>query len=301
MKRFLGFLLVFFFLTGCAPTSVQAFFATETPTPTVTFTPSPTATFTPSPTLTPTETPTPTATFTPTPTPTPVWTLQGPGSITCPILLYHRIEVPSVPNTYFVAPEDFRAQMQALKDWGYTPIPISLLIKAVNFGAELPARPVVISFDDGDITVYNTAFPIMKEFGFVGINYIVGERLKSDGFMTAEQIQETIAAGWEVGSHSMTHADLTTLEDSSWEIGQSQYDLEQALGAPVDTFAYPFGKENESVMKKTREYYKAAVGLGIWSAQTPNNLFYFWRRPVDYGWDVATFGSYLPWNTPLQP
>jgi peptidoglycan/xylan/chitin deacetylase (PgdA/CDA1 family) len=290
---------VFFLLTGCSPANAQAFFATETPSPTATL--PATATFTPSPTPAPTETPLPTATAEPTltPTPTPVLVMQGPGDIVCPILLYHRIQTPDIPNEYFVTPEDFRTQMQALKDWGYTPIPLSLLITAINSGAELPERPVVISFDDGDITVYTTAFPIMKEFGYVGINYLVGNRLGVEGYLTVEQIQETVAAGWEVGSHSMTHTELPKLKDATWEITQSKIDLEQALGIPVDTFAYPFGLQTEKIMETTRKHYSAAVGLGNILTQSPNNLYYLWRRPVKYGWDVQTFGSYLPWNTPL--
>jgi peptidoglycan/xylan/chitin deacetylase (PgdA/CDA1 family) len=301
MKRFLPLLLVFCLLTGCSPSAALAFFATETPTPTAT--PPPTATFTPSPSPAPTNTPLPTATVTLAPTlvPTPAWVKQGPGNITCPILLYHRIQVPDVPNEYFTAPNDFRAQMQALKDWGYTPIPLSLLVKAINFGAELPARPVVISFDDGDITVYTSAFPIMQELGFVGINFIVAERLQSDGFMNVEQIKATLAAGWEVGSHSMTHVDLTKSDNASWEIEQSQADLEDALGVKVRSFAYPFGAKTDKLQESISKRYGSAGGLGVYVIQGPNNLYYLWRRPVSYGWDIATFGSFLPWNTPPTP
>ena len=241
----------------------MAFIATETPTLTATL--PATVTFTPSPTRAPTDTaiPTPTAEPTLTPTPAPLRTLQGPGNIVCPILLYHRIQTPEVDNEYFVTPEDFRAQMQALKDWGYTPIPLSLLVQAINSGAELPERPVVITFDDGDITVYTTAFPIMQEFGYVGVNYLVGNRLGVEGYMTTEQVLETVAADWEVGSHSMTHTELPKLEDATWEITQSKIDLEQALDIPVDTFAYPFGLETEKIMGTTRKHYSAAVGLAI--------------------------------------
>lgn len=289
--------LIFFLLTGCSPLNAMAFFATETPIPTIT--PAATATLVPSATVTETPIPLPTVTALPTPTPTQVLTVKGPGSITCPILLYHHIQVPDVPNEYFVAPKDFRAQMQALKDWGYTPIPISLLVKAINFGAPLPDRPVVITFDDGDITVYTTAFPIMKEFGFVGVNYIVADRLAVDGYMNTAQIKETIAAGWEVGSHSMTHTDLTTSPNLDWEISQSKADLESALGVKVRTFAYPFGlgDKSKTIINKVGQYYSAAVGLGAAVDQAPGNLYYLWRRPVKYGWDAATLGSYLPWNT----
>jgi peptidoglycan/xylan/chitin deacetylase (PgdA/CDA1 family) len=300
MKRIILFLLVFLLLAGCSPATVMAFVATETPTPmptrppAATSTPSLTLRAGPSPTPAPTETPLPTLT----PTPAPVRMLKGPGEITCPILLYHRIQAPDIDNEYFVSPEDFRAQMQALKDWGYTPIPLSLLITAINSGAELPERPVVISFDDGDITVYTAAFPIMQEFGYVGINYLVGNRLGVEGYMTADQVLETVAAGWEVGSHSMTHAELPKAREASWEITQSKIDLEQALGVPVDTFAYPFGLQNEKIMETTARTYRAAVGLGNILVQSPTNLYYLWRRPVKYGWDVEKFGSFLPWNTP---
>lgn len=296
MKKMIGVVIGLLLLSACSTPEVMALFATQTPIPTVT--PTVTATFTPSPTATATLTPGPTATSTATATPTPVLVFQGPGTIVCPILLYHHIAVPTEPNEFFVAPDDFRAQMQALKDWGYTPIPLDLLVKAINQGAALPMRPVVISFDDGDITVYRTAFPIMKEFGYTGIMYIVGNRLETDGFMDTAEIKEMIAAGWQVGSHSMTHTDLTKSTDVTWELSQSKTDLETALGVPISSFAYPFGLQTEGIMTSVSHYYSSAVGLGATVDQAPSNLLYLWRRPVKYGWDAATLGSYLPWNTP---
>ena len=302
MRRFLAAFMVFFLLTGCSTPDVMAFFMTETPTPTAT--PVPTATFTPLPTATATLIPTATATPPPTATATPVLTVKGPGKILCPILLYHHIKavaqvpVPAVAVQTYISPDNFRAEMQALKDWGYTAIPISLLVKAINFGAPLPDRPVVITFDDGDISIYNTAFPIMKEFGFVGVNYIVANRLDSVGFINTAQLKEMIAAGWEVGSHSMTHTDLTTSPDLDWEIGQSKADLEDALGVKVTTFAYPFGSYSDHIIDKVSGFYSAAVGLGPFLEQTPQYIYYLWRRPVEYQWDIPTFGSNLPWNTP---
>jgi len=220
--------------------------------------------------------------------------------VTVPILLYHRIAVPEIPSEYFVSPESFREQMQALKDWGYTSIPMSLLVKAIKEGAYLPERPMVISFDDGDITVYTQAFPIMQEFGFIGINYLVANRLEVEGYMRPAQIKELSAAGWEVGSHSMSHADLTKLSDPTWEIEESRLVLESALGVPVETFAYPFGLDNDLITTKTRQFYIAAVGLGANSYQNTYKLYYLWRRPTKYTWSVEDFASFLPWSGPLE-
>jgi peptidoglycan/xylan/chitin deacetylase (PgdA/CDA1 family) len=246
------------------------------------------------PTGIPTQTPAPTFTV------TPVWPVQGPGAIVCPILLYHRVAVPAAPSDYYVTPGEFRAQMQALSDWGYTPIPISLLVRAITEGAPLPERPVVITFDDGDITVYTAAFPIMQEFGFTGVAYVVANRLQVEGHMNPEQLKELSAAGWEIGSHSMTHSDLRQSGDLDWEVRQSRLELQAALGVPVETFAYPIlvDEADRALVDKVRLNYAAAVGLGPAAVQDRNKLYYLWRRPVLSGWDAARFGSYLPWSAP---
>lgn len=286
MRKFL--LSVLLLLIACAPA------------PRLSATPHPKATLRPSATVSPSPLPaasaTPTTTPAPSATPAPLWQIQGPGRVTCVILLYHRIAIPTEPNDYFVTPADFRAQLQALADWGYTSIPLSLLIRAVNEGAPLPPRPIVISFDDGDISVYETAFPLMQEFGFSGINYIVSNRLHSPGYMTAEQLAELAQAGWEVGSHSVSHADLLADPNPRWQLEQSRRELEAALGQPITTFAWPFGNSSPALRAIAAESYRAAVGLGPQLSQTPASLFYMRRRPVLYGWDLTTFGSYLPWN-----
>lgn len=236
----------------------------------------------------------------PQPLPTPRWVKQGPGKIICPILLYHRIGTPKTDNPYFVTSEEFRAQMQALKNWGYTSIPVSLLVDAIKFGAKLPARPVVITFDDGNATVYSQAFPIMREFGFSGVNYLIANYIGTVGYMDVEQLKELASKGWETGSHSMTHPDLTNSEKLEWEVVQSRRKLESLLGVPVETFAYPFGKVNDDVRSLVAKNYIAGMGLGVYLTQRHADLYYLWRRPVKLGWDVQTFGAFLPWNTPVD-
>ena len=248
------------------------------------------------------EQPSPTFTLPPSPapqpTPTPEWHKQGPNRIVCPILLYHHIATPPKGNLYYVSPEDFRAQMQALKDWGYTTIPVSLLVKALNFGAKLPARPIIITFDDGDSTVYSDAFPIMQEFGFSGVNYIIYNYIGTPGYMNVDQIKEMAAAGWETGSHSLSHTDLTASNHLEWEVIDSRYFLQKLLGVPVETFAYPFGKANHDIRVLVQANYRAGMGLGVYLTQRSADIYYLWRRPVEPGWDLQKFGSFLPWNSP---
>jgi peptidoglycan/xylan/chitin deacetylase (PgdA/CDA1 family) len=256
------------------------------------------ATYTPTSTFTPTPTNTPIPTDTPIPTPTPgmVWT--PPGDVIAPILLYHHVSDEGNGNRYYVTLDDFRAQLQALRDWGYTSITVSDLVNVLINGGELPSRPVVITFDDGNVNIYQNAFPIMREMGFVGTFYIVANRLESKYYVNVEQLQEMADAGWEIGSHAMSHPDLT-LDYSiiRYEVLQSRLNLEEATGKPVNTFAYPYGKTDEFVTTKVSEYgYTAGMGLGSSWEHTLGTLFYLSRIEVQGSYDLSKFASLLPWS-----
>ncbi|HEY3310607.1 MAG TPA: polysaccharide deacetylase family protein [Anaerolineales bacterium] len=234
-------------------------------------------------------------------TSTPVWVKQGPGEVLCPILLYHHIGTTKSKNPYFVSVDEFRTQMQALKDWGYTTISATLLADALEDGARLPLRPIVITFDDGDESVYTTAYPIMRELGFIGVNYVVADYIGKSGYMDMAQLKELAGAGWETGSHTLSHKDLTTSPNSEKEVAQSRRVLEKLLGVTVVTIAYPFGRMKTSMLGTVAKNYRAGMGLGVLNIQKRADIYYLWRRPVRPGWDVQTFGSFLPWNTPMQP
>jgi peptidoglycan/xylan/chitin deacetylase (PgdA/CDA1 family) len=292
-------LLVSMFLMGCNGQAIP-----DLPSATALPTETETQTLLPTLTSTPTRTPTVTLTLTPTPTPTPTWAVQGPGKVVCPILLYHHISQFDSPttSTYYALPEDFEMQIRALHDWGYTSISISQLVEAILHGARLPNRPVVITFDDGNLDVYTNAFPIMQKYDFTGVMYIVVNELHADGYMGVDQIQEMVAAGWEVGSHSMTHAHLSDAHERlNFEIYQSRIELQGALDLPVMSFAYPYGEMDATVSTQVQSYgYTSAVGLGTLWNQSVYNLYYLSRRQVIGGVDLGTFASYLPWSGPVE-
>jgi peptidoglycan/xylan/chitin deacetylase (PgdA/CDA1 family) len=220
------------------------------------------------------------------------------GLVIAPILLYHHIGDVGYSNRYYVSPDTFREQMQALHDWGYSTITPSDLVNVLINGGELPSRPVVITFDDGNLDVYQNAFPIMQEMGFVGAFYIVANRLESNGYVNVGQLQEMAAAGWEIGSHGMSHIDLTI--DYSvvrLEVLQSRLTLEDAIGVPVKTFAYPFGLADSFVYEKVSEYgYRAGMGLGSSYQHTLGTLFYLSRREVHGDYNLTNFAALLPWS-----
>jgi len=260
--------------TGELALSQEALEASPTSSPE----PTRTSTSTPTPTRVP---PTPTATN----TPTPKWVYNEPGSIEVPILLYHHVYGETSESRYQVSIPDFRAQMAALQDMGYATISMTQFVIALLEGSELPEKPIVITFDDGHQSVYDNALPIMEEFGFTGVFYIVANRIYgSPDFVTIEQLKEMVEAGWEIGSHGYSHADLTVDHSlAAKEIGQSKSDLERVLGTKVRTFAYPFGKIDPFVAQKVNDYgYRAGMGLGTRKIHTGNTLFYLDRIEI-YG------------------
>jgi peptidoglycan/xylan/chitin deacetylase (PgdA/CDA1 family) len=288
-------------------------FAPASPTVTATSTsnPSPSATTSPYPTVTPilfpihtatlapTETAPPTLTFTPTLTLKPQGIVQGPGQVIVPILLYHHIGYSLSDQTdYYVSPEAFDGQMNLLYQWGYQTISVELLARAINQGAELPPKPILLTFDDGSDTTYTTAQPIMQRYGFAGVSYVVYYTIGLTHYMNADQIRTLHAAGWEIGSHSLSHKDLTVPPyRQENEIVQSRRMLEAKLGVPVLSFAYPFGAYDESSVNYVHfAGYIAAMGLGKESAQGTKNLFYLYRQAVNGTDDLRTFASRLPWR-----
>jgi peptidoglycan/xylan/chitin deacetylase (PgdA/CDA1 family) len=270
--------------------------------------PSPTETASITPTLSPTDTPatlpseTPLPTFTSTPTLEPQWYVQGPGEVIVPILLYHHIALHQSENIYYVSPDAFERQMYLLHQWGYKTISVELLVNAIKQGAELPPKPIILTFDDGSESIFTNALPIMQKYNFTGTAYIVYNYVGIQNYMNPDQIRELYASGWEIGSHSLSHADLTQRSDRQMdEIVESRRKLQSLLGVPILSFSYPFGAYNENSVYYTHYAgYIAAMGLGNESLQGNKNLFYLYRQAVKGSDDLTTFALLLPWREDLE-
>jgi peptidoglycan/xylan/chitin deacetylase (PgdA/CDA1 family) len=237
--------------------------------------------------------------FTPTLTSEPQWVRQGPGQVIVPILLYHHIGFSAKNDTvYYVSADTFQQHMNLLYVWGYKTISVELLVKAIKEGAELPPKPILLTFDDGSETIYTTALPILQRYGFTGTSYIVLNYIGIPGYMNVNHIQLLHAAGWEIGSHGLSHVDLTQNPRKQIdEIVESQKRLQSLLGVPVLSFAYPFGAYNDDSLNDVHAAgYIAAMGLGNNTLQSDKNLFYLYRQPVEGTDDLQSFALLLPWR-----
>jgi len=166
-----------------------------------------------------------------------------------PILEYHVLGRPRAEVAYpelYVPRAAFRKQMDWLERQGYEAVTLEEVEEAWYRGGELPARPVVISFDDGYRPQYTFALPTLQKHGWPGVL-----NLKAEGSdLYRSNVEAMLEAGWELASHTIHHSDLTTLEGSDLEeeVAGSREILRREYGVPVQNFCYPAGRFDEATI-----------------------------------------------------
>jgi peptidoglycan/xylan/chitin deacetylase (PgdA/CDA1 family) len=172
--------------------------------------------------------------------PQPGWR-PHPGPV--PILEYHVLGdvIPGAPYPeLFVSRPEFRREMNWLDSHGYQAVTLDEVENAWYRGGTLPAKPVVLSFDDGYRPQFTFALPVLREHGWPGLL-----NLKAEGSdLYTSNVKAMIAAGWELAAHTIHHLDLTTLDAAQLklEVAGSRSILRRKYGVPVDNFCYPAGK-----------------------------------------------------------
>lgn len=182
------------------------------------------------------------------------------------ILMYHAVDVPPLFHGHrglYVTPNLLAHQLRELKKTsisGFT---------TLDEWKKAPSssRQVVVTFDDAYLNLFTKGLPVLQELGIQGLTYAVGSfigkandwehagNLRREMLMDRAQLSEWGRAGHQVGSHGLTHRDLTTLspEEARREIVDSKKLLEDLLGQPVRHFCYPYGAWNEAVRAMVEE------------------------------------------------
>jgi peptidoglycan/xylan/chitin deacetylase (PgdA/CDA1 family) len=122
-------------------------------------------------------------------------------------------------------------------------------------------RPLITITDDDGYTSFNKyGLPLLKQYGFSSTDYIItDDPTRGPSYVNDAMIKELYNGGQEIGSHSITHPDLTTLSASQLnnELGASQTYLQNLLGIPVPNFAAPYGSYNQQVLDNAKQYYRS--------------------------------------------
>lgn len=180
---------------------------------------------------------------------------QGNGSqVHIPVLMYHYIRINPVATDTLgfnlsVTPRDFEAQLAWLRANGYQSISMAQATDAIENGAQLPAKPIVITFDDGYDDFYTTALPLLRKYGFRGEAYIVPDFLNHPHYMTTDQVKTAAAEGTFIGAHTMDHIALARVQPywARYQIDASRKALQKLTCQGVTDFAYPYGSFNPAV------------------------------------------------------
>ncbi len=156
----------------------------------------------------------------------------------------------------YVPPQEFAAQMQALKSAGWTAVTLDQMAAHWIRDAPLPpGKPIVLSFDNGYHSQYTQALPVLRKLGWVGDENIQLTGLPpSQGGLSEAEVKGLIAAGWELDTQGTSHADLITLDAKQLQeqVAATRTTLQQRYHVPVNWFCYPSGHYNDAVVAEVK-------------------------------------------------
>lgn len=206
----------------------------------------------------------------------------GTGTRALPVLTFHALD--DQASVISCAPQVFREGMAMLHAHGYRTVRLGDAVAAVRERLPLPARAFVLTFDDGYQTAYAEAFPVLQRYAMSATVFLTvgaaaargsADRLPSfEGrpMLSWREIREMLGGGIEFGAHTLTHPDLTRLsaENIAVEMAGSKQCIEDALGTPVTSFAYPFGRYDGQSHRLAQRYFTCACAdtLGLLSGES---------------------------------
>ena len=183
---------------------------------------------------------------------TPATPLAGFFRLRVPILMYHRIvpfaEAGNSIRDLVVPPDLFDAQLTALASAGWHTITLGALAKDLAGHITPPAKTFVITIDDGWDDGYTYAFPILAGHGFVATYFVIAGRIDTPDFLSSAHLRALVAAGDEIGDHTMNHANLakqTAPSTLKFEIDAAAARIAQVTGYWPSSLAYPSGTVND--------------------------------------------------------
>lgn len=186
-----------------------------------------------------------------------------------PIIMYH--DITAVKDVdWDVTPEELEKHFQTLQEGGYTPITMDRMVNHLRTGAQLPEKPVLLTFDDNYVGQYKYAFPLLQKYNYPAVWSVhtrfvgtAGKKPKA----TWDQLREMQKSGLiTVASHTVNHLNMKTLSNAEIEreVLESKKVLEKELGIAIDYFTYPEGDFTERAKDKVKEVgYKAALSMSL--------------------------------------
>lgn len=215
-----------------------------------------------------------------------------PTSDPIPILMYHVVADPPVGAPYpelYVSPTAFARQIGWLARHGFHGVTLHDALLHWQRGRQLPAHPIVVSFDDGYRSQAVTAAPILASHRWPGVINLTLRNTSDSWGLPPGQVRRLLAAGWELAAHSATHPDLTKVDETRLrqEVAGSRTTLQRIFHVPVEFFCYPAGRLDDRVVAAVRAAgYSGATTTGPGLGR-PTHMFRLARVRIDRSDGVA--------------
>jgi peptidoglycan/xylan/chitin deacetylase (PgdA/CDA1 family) len=173
------------------------------------------------------------------------------------LLVYHHLADPPPGDPHaslWVAPRRFGQHLRALAAAGFHAVTLAQVVGAWHGGAPLPARPVVVTFDDGYPEQDAVGRRLLRRHRWPAVLNLQLDRLDRPGGLDRAAIRRMVADGWEIDDHSTTHPDLTRVSARRLraEVAGSRAALRRALGVDARFFCYPYGRVDARVRRAVR-------------------------------------------------
>ncbi len=197
--------------------------------------------------------------------------MQPKTETTIPILAYHQVNDVNT-HEFAMATADFEEQMASLKEEGYTAVSLREYDRARQGKFTLPAKPIIITFDDGYRDNLTVAQPILEKYGMKGTVFVATGLVSQPNYLTPSEIAELAARGMEIGSHTNAHVALPECSDRRHELDTSRNWLTMIVKQSVLNLAYPFGAYDDATIAdlKAAGYRMAVTGEnGLNTLTTP--------------------------------
>ena len=196
----------------------------------------------------------------------PVETEKEEKDYIIPVLLYHNLDDNYTVGNHItnISPSLFEEHMLGLLERGYNPIFVSDYYEYINDGKELPENPIMVTFDDGYLSNYEYAYPILKKLNIPATIFVVtstvgeepsGGKVNTPHFNWEQAIEMQNSGVIDIQSHSYSHKNMSLISESvlNDELSFSLRDLNEHIPKEVSIFAYPYGGYNDKTLEKVIE------------------------------------------------
>jgi peptidoglycan/xylan/chitin deacetylase (PgdA/CDA1 family) len=206
--------------------------------------------------------------------------LKRDGYQVVPILSYHHF-AENCKSNLCMPVRTFHQHLKYLKENGYRVITMGELVEFLRYRRAIPKKSVIITIDDGYSSAYHIAYPILKQYGFTATLFVYADYVGlSESSIDWDQLREMKANGFEVGSHTLSHADLTKKKDDETdqaylerirkELVASKQIIDQEIQQNTMFLAYPYGRYNETILKLSDQ---AGYKIGVTAKRGGNPFF----------------------------